>query len=594
MQEQGQLHNNISPGTKLAVTKELQEMLHTHNSYVRSFKCALDYPNIEDYRIVINEAKKPSEEHSRRFNAPECNEITIILADEQHERRDIVLTYRDSSLINIHECHRSYDALQYPLLFVYGEDGCYFERKETCKAHYAYRFMIRKEHFNHIQRSGDLFQQCAVDMFAKIERLRFIRLNQTKLRVTEYIHLRDHMNNDGDGRQLGQLCILPSSFTGGPRYMHERTQDAMTYVRAYGTPDLFITFTCNPKWKEIMAELLPNQSYHARPDLVARVFRHKLIKLMNLITKSHIFGDVRCYMYTIEWQKRGLPHAHILIWLITKIHANQVDSIISAEIPDPSKDEKLHSIVTTNMIHGPCGSLNLKSPCMKDNKCTKRYPRLFLDETVTGEDGYRSYRRRQPGLGGFTATLKNKTTVDNRWVVPYNPLLSKTFDAHINVEFCNSVKSIKYICKYETKGADAATFVLLQDKNLKDEVSEYQNGRYISSSEAFWRVFGFPIHERYPAIVQLAVHLPNGQRVVFREDKDQAMSPRETTLTAFFKLCQEDEFARTRLYHEVLSYYTWKSNSWHRRKEGSRVNGHPGIKFDGTLGRVYVVHPNQQ
>ena len=134
----------------------------------------------------------------------------------------------------------------------------------------------------------------------------------------------------------------------------------------------------------------------------------------------------------------------------------------------------------------------------------------------------------------------------------------------------------------------------MQEKNLKDEVSEYQNGRYISSSEAFWRVFGFPIHERYPAIVQLAVHLPNGQRVVFREDNDQAMSPRETTLTAFFKLCQEDEFARTRLYHEVPSYYTWKSNSWHRRKEGSHVNGHPGIKFDGTLGRVYVVHPNQQ
>jgi hypothetical protein len=38
--------------------------------------------------------------------------------------------------------------------------------------------------------------------------------------------------------------------------------------------------------------------------------------------------------------------------------------------------------------------------------------------------------------------------LDNRWVVPYNPVLSRTFNAHINIEYCNSVKSIKYICKY--------------------------------------------------------------------------------------------------------------------------------------------------
>lgn len=50
--------------------------------------------------------------------------------------------------------------------------------------------------------------------------------------------------------------------------------------------------------------------------------------------------------------------------------------------------------------------------------------------------------------------------VDNRWVVPYSPLLSKTFKAHINVEYCNSVKVIKYICRYVTEGSDMAVFVL--------------------------------------------------------------------------------------------------------------------------------------
>ena len=90
-------------------------------------------------------------------------------------------------------------------------------------------------------------------MFAKIvtERLNFIRHNQKKLRVENYIYLKDANINDGNLEELGQMVILPSTFTGGPRYMNEKTQDAMTYVRKYGRPDIFITFTCNPLWDEI-------------------------------------------------------------------------------------------------------------------------------------------------------------------------------------------------------------------------------------------------------------------------------------------------------------------------------------------------------
>lgn len=84
-------------------------------------------------------------------------------------------------------------------------------------------------------------------MYAKIEteRLECIRYNQRKLRSDEYIHLRDAMMNDENVDNMGKLVNLPSTFTGSLRHMHEYAQDAITYVRKQGLPDLFITFTCN-------------------------------------------------------------------------------------------------------------------------------------------------------------------------------------------------------------------------------------------------------------------------------------------------------------------------------------------------------------
>jgi hypothetical protein len=109
---------------------------------------------------------------------------------------------------------------------------------------------------------------------------------------------------------IGKMFILPATFTGSPKHMHEYAQDAMAYVRNYGRPDLFITSTCNSAWHEIKEELLVGQSPTDRHDLTARVFKQKLMKLMGVICKYHIYGETRCWMYSIEWQKRGLPHAH--------------------------------------------------------------------------------------------------------------------------------------------------------------------------------------------------------------------------------------------------------------------------------------------
>ena len=127
-------------------------------------------------------------------------------------------------------------------------------------------------------------------------------------------------------------------------------------------------------------------------------------------------------MYTIEFQKRGLPHAHILIWLHgdNKINTvNQVNKYISAELPDSTRYPKLHEVVSNFMIHGPCGVSNPKSPCMKDGKCSKHFPKVLQAHTSIDKYGYPHYTRRQLGICAFKKGIK----VDNTFVVPYNPYL---------------------------------------------------------------------------------------------------------------------------------------------------------------------------
>jgi len=105
-------------------------------------------------------------------------------------------------------------------------------------------------------------------------------------------------------------------------------------------------------------------------------------------------------LYTVEFQKRGLPHIHCRVWLAasgSEFNASTVDGFICAEIPDLSTDPLGYALVDEFMIHGPCGHYNKKCPCMREDKCSKIFPKSFQVETTLDDFGFTIYKRRDDG-----------------------------------------------------------------------------------------------------------------------------------------------------------------------------------------------------
>ena len=392
--------------------------------------------------------------------------------------------------------------------------------------------------------------------------------------------------------------ILPSSHTGGPRFMAKLYQNSMAIVRHLGKPSLFITFTANPNWQEIKDGKHTDQFARDRPDIVARVFDLKVKELLKEIKEKEIFGPYKGLVRTIEYQKRGLPHLHLLLFLDRAQSINtveQINEVISAEIPSKAQDPELYEIVTTSMVHGPCGDLDPTSPCMvADNngvlRCSKRFPKPLSDVTIVNENGYPSYKRPHVVAEADRHYINNplrgvtgRIEIDNRWIVPYNAYLSKKYKAHINVECCHGVASVKYINKYVYKGSDRTTLRLSE---TQDEIERYLQGRYIGPTEAFARIFEYKMHEEDPTVTTLCLHLPNEQPVYFDPNSTpqqirEKMRKSVSMLMGYFEYYTEnnpvDEEGNriVHLYQDFPQQHVWNNKKWKPREKGFAIGRIP-------------------
>ncbi|KAI9115686.1 hypothetical protein K1719_013355 [Acacia pycnantha] len=265
--------------------------------------------------------------------------------------------------------------------------------------------------------------------------------------------------------------------------MIQNYQDAMAICSWAGYPDIFLTYTCNPMWPEITRHCEKDGLKPCdKPEILSRVFHMKLDKLMRILKDENILGSIKADVYTVEFQKRGLSHAHIILWLFEADKLTSpfdVDQLISIEIPDKLVDPELYELVRSYMVHGPCGRSSRNVPCMEDGKCSKYFPKRYNAHTILDEKGYPTYRRRNDGR---TVSRKG-VKLDNKFVVPYNARLLKLFCVHLNIEKTNQSRAIKYLFKYISKGNDRVIASIynnndsLGSQQSFDEVSHYLNCR---------------------------------------------------------------------------------------------------------------------
>ena len=197
-----------------------------------------------------------------------------------------------------------YELLQYPLLFPYGDIGWYPQRNLQSQCIY-YRIRILTDY--RFRLLGRLTCEYLIDMYSRVEEERLNYIQQGRQRQVQQYKL-------AHDSEVGFENILPASFLGSRAWAAEQVADALALCRKYGKPSLFLTMTTNPKWPEIVEVLQPHQTAAEVPEVVCRVFKARLEKLLDLV-KKHL-GTIIYTVRVIEFQKRGLPHCHMLFKVI--------------------------------------------------------------------------------------------------------------------------------------------------------------------------------------------------------------------------------------------------------------------------------------
>ncbi|AQL05089.1 putative replication protein [Zea mays] len=256
------------------------EMLDAHNELVKAFRCARERIEQTHNSDITLRLLGYNTRHDVQYNLPSSGEIAAIIVGYYSSAQytyDVLVHAKNHGLKRVSHVHPCYMALQYPLLFPYGEHGFHLgiryaddDVNERTKRRYTTMLEFVRYHTH--------YRLCDANSY------------------TCYVQGVSDAIDKGlvSADSVGSRMIVPSSFTGGRRYHVMNYQDAMAICRVFGPPDLFVTFTCNTKWKEITDGIRfeTGQQPCDRSDVIVRVFHMKVDEFVADIREGKTFGPV--------------------------------------------------------------------------------------------------------------------------------------------------------------------------------------------------------------------------------------------------------------------------------------------------------------
>ena len=295
-----------------------------------------------------------------------------------------------------------------------------------------------------------------------------------------------------------------------PAYWNERQAEVRAMCQQYGDPDLMLTFTFVNKWPEV------HSVEAAIADGLGRQLDLRFCPLECMMIWKHRFADVRAndfrqllellgfpppiqYTWRLEFQSRGAPHVHALLWLSERLSLASLPSHLFASVP-PLQYPQLWELVTHNMIH-TCTLARCKRGD-PTRQCRYGFPKPATDLPSLNEDG----------------SVRLARTPRDKWVVEYSPAFLFKWHGHAHMHVLRTLEhpdcspnALFYVVKYNFKHEPS----LRVDLHQGDTYDTLFHARIISSEEALARIFSFQFHGASATFTYLSLQPPESRSAAF-------------------------------------------------------------------------------
>ena len=494
----------------------------------------------------------------------------------------------------------SYEELANPTKFPYGTGGLTAERQTITPRKYINQRLLHKDG----RFAKDIDYLLAAQSAIEAKQIRgdiSISLRQTRGQIFQNQRITAGLLKDKGKLQAlirNDMAVkFLKNVRGSPAYWNVVLLDLLAMVRQLGIPTWFLTLSAaDMKWPEVIQSIGIQYGRHfskeevqdmswenkcmwlrSNPITAARHFQHRLDAFFVDFLKGpgHPIGKITDHMIRIEFQARGSPHAHCLLWIE---NSPKIDESTDEEVADfvdryqtctvPTQEGELKDLVLSvqKHVHSPT--------CRKSNGCRFKFPHLPSQNTVIAREqnqtnyaDYASYSaavnqlntEKQEVLEKLSkvfndapedVSFENLLQLANidpelyskivqhmasgkkvvvrrkpgeRWINHYNPDILSTWKANMDLQFViDAYACILYITSYIMKSERAMSELLkkVAKESANEEImamlrkvgSAFLTHREVSAQEAAYRLLSLPL-KKFSRKVKFVNTSPKEKRV---------------------------------------------------------------------------------